>query len=123
MWNKIKNFFKIIMYETKRVSRNKVVIAMLLLFSIAIVVLCTSILRTQQNFPIAIFLESGDYVNNKVLEVINDNYDKDYIIYVNSDLEGFDLINDGKACVYLSIPEDTTIDDVTLYFDMRRVIN
>lgn len=122
MWDKIKNFFKIVLYEMKRVTRNKVVITMLLLFSIAIVVFCTSVLRTQQNFPIAIYLESGDYANNKVIDLINENYEKDYIIYVNSDVEGFDLVYEGKACVFLSIPEDTKNNEVTLYYDASNYI-
>ncbi len=122
MWSKIKNFFKIVGYEAKRITRNKVVITMLLLFSISIIVFVSSILKAQKNFPIAIYLESGDFSNNKVIELIHDNYEKDSITYVNSDLEGLDLMNKGKVCVFLSIPEDTEEDKVTLYYDSSNYV-
>ena len=122
MWNKIKNFFKIIGYETKRVSRNKIVISMLLLFSIAIVVFITSVIRAQKDFPIAVFLESGDYSNNKVVEILYDTYEEDDIIYVNSELEGLELIYEGNACIFLFIPINTDKDSVTLYYDSSNYI-
>ena len=69
----IKQFFKMIKYEFIRVSRNKVVFSMLLMFCTVLLLALAFVQFNTKSFPIAVYTDGINLEDAKVMEVVENN--------------------------------------------------
>jgi len=120
MYKKLKQFFNLVGYETKRVMHNKMVFTMLLIFSIALFLVLSFVQGNTASYPIAIFTNGENIEDVGVVQFIEDNLETSSIIYVDSKQEGIDMIKTNSVCffVYLvSGEEESDQTTAVFYYD------
>ena len=100
---KINSFFKLIKYELKRVARNKMVLSMLLGFSILLMLIVSFVDVGAKNLPVGIYTGGMEINQIGVLDVIDEEFDKDKLIKVKSEKEGIEKVNKGELCFFIKI--------------------
>lgn len=120
----MKTFFKMVKYELIRVSRNKVVLTMLLSFSIIMLLTLSFVQVDTKNYPIAIFTDGMDIQEVGVMDVIEDNIQLKRITLVDSKEEGLRLIKKGKVCFFIYLQAGENVDDTTaiFYYDQTSAV-
>jgi len=120
----IKQFFKMVKYELIRVSRNKVVFAMLLLFCSILLVALSLIQFNTKAFPIAIYTDDVVLEDANVFKVIDESLDTDRITFVDSKEEGLNLVKKNKASFFILIDKGEETDEITavFYYDQSNSI-
>ena len=120
----MKQFFKLVGYETKRVMRNKVVFTMLLVFSIALLLILSFIQVKTNSYPIAIFTDGVNMEETGVVQLIEENLATSKITYVDSKEEGLDMIKSNSACFFICLVAGEGKDETTavFYYDQSNTI-
>lgn len=120
----MKTFLKMLKYETIRVTRNKVVLTMLLSFSIILLLILSLVQVDTKNYPIAIFTDGVDIQEVGVMDVIEENIQLKRVAFVNSKDEGLNLIKKGKVCFFICLEAGENADDTTavFYYDQTSTI-
>jgi len=119
---KINSFFKLIKYELKRVARNKMVLSMLLGFSILLMLIVSFVDVGAKNLPVGIYTGGMEIEQIGVLDVIDEEFDKDKLIKVKSEKEGIEKVNKGELCFFIKINTDTSPITATLYYDGSSIV-
>lgn len=117
---KIKKFFRIMKYELIRVSRNKMILSMLLGFSILLLLILSMMNVGTNNLPIGIYTDGLKLDEITVLEVLTEEIDKDDLIVIDSIEKGLEKVNSNEICFFITIevPEQgTEKEKVTFYYD------
>lgn len=120
----MKTFFKMVKYEFIRVSRNKVVLTMLLSFAIILLLILSFVQVNTKNFPIAIFTDGMDIQEIGVMDVIEENIQLKRVTIVDSKEDGLELIEKGKVCFFICLKAGENVDDTTavFYYDQTSTI-
>lgn len=120
----MKTFFKMIKYELIRVSRNKVVMTMLLLFSIILLLTLSAVQVNTKNYPVAIFTDGINIEEAGVIDVIEENIQFKNVAYVDSPEEGLKFLKKGKVCFFICLKAGETLEDTTavFYYDQTSTI-
>lgn len=116
MWDKIKQFFKLVKYETIRVARNKVVFTMLLFFSVALLLVLSFVQVNTTSYPIAIFTDGVNINESGVMQLIDENLQSSDVIYVDSEQEGIALVQASEVCFFISLNAGQEGDETTATF-------
>ncbi len=125
MWKKSKQFFKLVGYETKRVARNKFVFAMLLIFSIVLLLILSFVQVNTRSYPIAVYTDGVNLEESGVVDLIEENLATSKITYVDSKQEGIDMIKTSSACFFICLVAGEDEDDQTtaiFYYDQSNSI-
>lgn len=96
----VKQFFKMVKYELIRISRNKVVFTMLLLFCTILLVALSFVQVNTKAFPIAIYTDGVVIEDAHVIELIEEKLDTSRIMYVDSKEEGLKLVKYNKVSFF-----------------------
>lgn len=123
MFRKTKQFFKLVKYETIRITRNKIVLAMLLLFSIALLLVLSFVQESTTKYPIAIFTDGLNLEQTAVAELIEDNLSLGNAIYVDSKEEGIKMVESSSACFFICFVAGEEKDEATVVFYYDQVSN
>lgn len=120
----MKTFFKMVKYELIRISRNKVVLTMLLSFSIILLLILSLVQVDTKNYPIAIFTDGVDIQEVGVMDVIENNIQLKRVTIVDNKEEGLNLIKRGKACFFICLQAGETADNTTavFYYDQTSIL-
>lgn len=120
----MKTFFKMVKYELIRVSRNKVVLTMLLSFSIILLLILSFVQVDTKNYPIAIFTDGVDIQEVGVMDVIEENIKLKRVTIVDSKEEGLKLIKKSKVCFFICLQAGENVDDTTavFYYDQTSTV-
>ncbi|MFQ6724399.1 MAG: ABC transporter permease [Clostridia bacterium] len=120
----MKTFFKMIKYEAMRVVRNKVVLTMLLSFSIILLLIISFVQVDTKNYPIAIFTDGVDINDVGVMDVIEENIQFNRVTFVDSKEEGLKLVKRGRVCFFICLDAGENLDDTTavFYYDQSSTI-
>ena len=124
MWKKTKQFLKLVGYESRRLVRNKVLFALLISFSIVLLLFLSFIQVNTSSYPLAIFTDGVDIESVGVIQLIDENLEASKITYVNSEEEGIDMIKTEKACFFIRIVAGEGTDQTTaiFYYDQANII-
>jgi len=124
MWKKSKQFFKLVKYETIRVSRNKVVFTMLFVFSVILLLALSFIQINTDSYPIAIFTDGVNIDKAGVVQLIEDNLKTSRITFVNSKEDGLDMIKKNSACFFICLDAGEEEDETTatFYYDQSNTV-
>ena len=120
--NRFKSFFQIVKYEFIRLARNKMVITMLLIFSLLSLCLLSFVKMDETSNKIAIYTDGLSMEQLLDQELISKNISDKQIIYVDSIDEGKDLVNSYKAVFFLAFNSDTKPVTAVLYYDSSSTI-
>jgi ABC-2 type transport system permease protein len=130
MWGKIKQFFSLVKYETIRIARNRVVMTMLLIFSIVLLLALSFIQEKTETYPIAMYTDGVNMEETQVVQLIEEGITFGKIIYVDSPEEGIDMIRSSSACFFICLDAGAETDETTavFYYDQsnntsRSVVN
>lgn len=106
-----------------RVTRNKVVFAMLIFFSIAFFLIATFIQSKMNKYPIAVFT-NGVSEQQDVMDLVKDNLKEGEFVYVNSVEEGKALVKKNKVCFFICLNAGEEKDKVTavFYYDQANMV-
>lgn len=120
----MKRFFKMVKYELLRVVRNKVVLAMLLLFCAALLIVLAFMNVDNKKFPIALYRDNLKLEDITVVNIIQETLEFENVKDVKTKSEGIDLIKRGEVCFFICInagdkPENTT---ASFYYDQTSVV-
>ena len=120
----MKTFLKMMKYELKRVCRNKIVLTMLLTFSIVLVLLLSFMQATPKNFSIALYTDGVNIEESSVLDIIGSEINLNKVTIVDSEEEGLNLIKKGKVCFFIrvksgEVPEEST---AIFYYDQTSIV-
>lgn len=124
MWKNLKQFFKLVGYETKRVMRNKLVFTMLLVFSIVLLLVLSFIQVNTSSYPIAIFTNGVNIQEAGVVQLIEENLATSKITFVNSKQEGLNMIKSNSACFFICLEAGNETDQTTaiFYYDQSNTV-
>lgn len=118
----IKNFFRLLKYELIRILRNKVVVFMLLFFSIGMLLLIKLLTGgVDVSYPIAIQTINTDYETLKQNSLISENFSLEKSIFVSSYEEGIDLVKTNKVCLFLVVDASEDPEKYSLYYDNSNI--
>lgn len=117
----MKNFYNMVKLETKRITRNKFILSMLLLFSIVLLIVVSFSQLDRTNYPIAIYTNGGDGEQIQLLNDIFSNFEDAKIVEVGSIQEGKKLMRQAKACLFISFDVTTTPVTADIYYDSSSV--
>ncbi len=120
----MKTFFKMVKYELIRISRNKVVLTMLLSFSIILLLILSFVQVDTKNYPIAIFTDGVNVEDSGVMDTIEENIKLKRITYVDSKEEGLKLIKKSKVCFFICLQAGETEEETTavFYYDQTSTV-
>lgn len=120
----IKQILKMIKYELIRVSRNKVVFAMLLTFCTALLLALAFVQFNTKSFPIAVYTDGINLKEANVMEVIEDNLDTSRITYVDSKEEGLKLVKKNRVSFFICLDKGEVKDEITatFYYDQSNSV-
>lgn len=117
------NFSKLVKYEIVKVYRNKIMIALLMLFSTLLLVLMSFSPRDNRDFKVDI----GIYTDNltlqdcKIVEIVEDNIGKqDWKQYVSIE-KGKERVNLGEIDIFIGVDNQSKPQKFTLYYDESNV--
>ena len=118
----IKNFFKLLKYELIRIVRNKVIVFMLLFFSIGLLLLIKMLTgNVDVSYPIAIQTINTDYESLKQNSLVSENFSLEKSIFVSSYEEGIDLVKTNKVCLFLVVDASEDPEKYSLYYDNSNI--
>lgn len=117
MKSKFKTFFKMIKYEFIRLFRNKLILYLLLGFSIVLLVLMATTSIGSKKCDVAIFLNGESIEELEIIDFVKGNLPFDKIIEVNSTEEGKNLVNESKADFFININNETSPVTAVIYYD------
>lgn len=120
----MKTFFKMVKYELIRVSRNKVVMTMLLLFSVILLLTLSFVQVNTKNYPIALFTDGVDIQEVGVMGVIEQNIQLKRVTIVDSKEDGLNMVKRGKVCFFVCLQAGESVDDTTavFYYDQTSTV-
>ena len=120
----MKTFFKMVKYELIRDCRNKVVLTMLLSFSIILLLILSFVQIDTKNYPIAIFTDGVDIQEVGVMDVIEQNVKLNRVNFVDSKEEGLKLIRKNKVCFFICLQAGETVEETTavFYYDQTSTV-
>ena len=114
----MKRFLKLMGYETKRIFRNKVILVMLLAFSILIILLLFFVQSGKTNYKMAIYTDEIDDVSEKSAMIFMEKQVDAEIVRVDSVEEGIEKIKQHKATFFIRFQqEEDGFITATLYYD------
>ena len=118
----IKNFLKLLKYEFIRITRNKVIIFLLLFFSIGLLLLL-KLLTSSVNvsYPIAIQTINTSVDSLEENSFIGNNFSMEDAIVVSSHEEGINLVKNNKVCVFLVVDASSEPQKYSLYYDNSNI--
>ena len=112
----MKQFLQMVKYELIRISRNKVVFTMLLLFCTILLLALSFVQINTKSFPIAIYTDGVVLEDANVIEVIEENLDTSRITYVDSKEEGLKLVKYNKVSFFICLDKGEANDEITAVF-------
>lgn len=114
---RIKSFFQLVKYEFKRVCRNKIVLFMLIFFSIIILLLMSFVSFDTKNYNYAIFTDGMSVKELADTDIVLDEVLGDKAIYVDTIEEGKELVNLSKVPCFIAIDNSGEPVQLTIYYD------
>lgn len=120
----MKQFLQMVKYELIRISRNKVVFSMLLLFCTILLLILSFVQINTKSFPIAIYTDGVAIDDTTVIEVIEEKLDTSRITYVDSKEEGLKLVKYSKVSFFICLDKGEEKDEITavFYYDQSNVV-
>jgi len=118
--NKIKNFFRLVGLEFVRLFRNKAVITLLLVFACVITIFVSFSIRLGdmcKSFDISIYTNGKELSEISAMEIIDERFDREKFIFVDSIEEGVDLLKENKVVFFLEIDTKTSPETIVLHYD------
>lgn len=118
--NKLKNFGRLIKYEFIRLFRNKVVVTLLLLFAIFLLLVLsttTSIGSSMDKLKISIYTSGSEISEISAMSIIEEKFDEDNFIFVNSIDEGIETIKYNKAIFFIEVNNETEPETLIVHYD------
>lgn len=115
--SRIKGFFKLLKYEFLRLFRNKVVVSIFLLFSIAILVVLCFFTKYPQQVKVAVY---GQNIN---MEKFNEDFSfstgagSSSFIEVDSFEQGKNMLKTNKVSLFIVLDSSTEIQKLKIYYD------
>ena len=124
MWNKTKQFFNLVKYETKRLVRNKVLFGLLLSFSIVLLLVLSFIQGNNSSYSIAVFTDGLDIHEVGAFQLIDEHLESSEIIYVNSKEEGINKVKTNSVCFFICLEAGEGTDQTTaiFYYDQSNFV-
>ena len=116
------SFCKTTKYEFVRLFRNKFLLSLLVIFSVILVVLISRV-GTPSGFTIAFFANGQDMDESRVVSIIEEYFDNNNTIIVNSIDEGKQLVARSEARLFISINVDTSSETAVVYYDSANPIS
>lgn len=113
----MKRFLKLIKYEFKRITRNKLVMSMLLGFSIVVLMVLSLVNVDKKSVPVAVYLDGESIENIEIFDIVEEEINIEKIVYVSSKDEGLSKLRKNDVCLYIEIDSDTTPVSATFYYD------
>lgn len=101
----MKNFLQMIKFEIIRITRNKMILVMLLLFSIAILVAVASANNGRSNFKIAVFNMPNNVNEIEILEKTFKDTDDSKLVEVSSIEEGKNLVKRMRVGAFIAFEQ------------------
>lgn len=120
----MRKFFKMVKYELVRVARNKIIMAMLLLFCVGFLLILSFMNVEGTSFPMALYTGGMNIEDVAVIDVIEAGLGFDNVRIVESKEEGLNLIKRGDVCffIYLEEGEDSENVNAAFYYDQTSVV-
>jgi len=115
MKSSIKTFLTMVKYEFVRITRNKIILFLLIFFPVAMILILSSVSHTG-GYSAAIFKDGLDTEVIEVLDVISGHISND-LIEVNTQEEGIDLLKNGKVFFLISFDSESDPISAKFYFD------
>lgn len=118
--SKIKNFFRLVGLEFVRLFRNKAVITLLLIFA-SVVSIFTSfsinVHDVRKSFDISIYTGGKALSEISAMEIIDENFDRENLVFVDNIDEGIDLLKANKVVFFLEVDTSTSPETIILHYD------
>ena len=120
----MKTFFRMVKFELIRVSRNKIILTLLLTFSILLLFALSFIQSDAKSCTIAIYTDGLDIEQCQVLEVIEKNIQVKNSVIVDTNEDGVALLKRGEVCFFISLTAGETNEDTTavFYYDQTNTV-
>ncbi len=102
-----------------RVTRNKVVFTMLLVFCVALMLLLSYVQINTSRYPIAIFTDGVNMEETPVVQLVDESLSFGKISYVTSEEEGIKLLKSNQVCFFIRLVKGEDADSTTavIYYD------
>ena len=120
--NKIKSFFKIVKYEFVRLYRNKVVMLLLLLFSLLALCLLSFVKQGDGGKKVAVFTDGLSQEQLAEQQVIFEQVNGKDFVYVDTIESGKDLVNNYTVSFFLCFDSSTNPVTATIYYDSSNLV-
>ena len=121
----MKAFLKMIKYEIIRITRNKVVLSMLLIFSILMIVMVSFMQGAETSFPIAMYTDGIEISESSVVSFITENVGVSDIYIVKSEQDGINLVKSNDVCFFICLDAGENKEETTavFYYDQTNVVS
>ena len=117
---KLKNFFRLVGLEFVRLFRNKAVITLLLLFASIVTIFLSFSIRVDnvtKLIDIAIFTDGKDISEISAMEIIEDTFNADNFIFVDSIEDGVNAVKSSKVIFFLEVNSKTNPETIVFHYD------
>ena len=114
--NGLKSYIDTTKYEFVRVSRNKILLGLLVVFSIVIVMLMSNVSNTI-GLTVAIYPGGSDINESNVIDIMDEFFDNSNNIIVNSVEDGKDMLKRSEARVFIEINTETNPNTIIVHYD------
>lgn len=117
-----KSFLSATKYEFIRISRNKILLALLVVLSIVMMLLISKS-DLGSNISIAFYANGSDLNDIKIVEIIDEYFEDSNNIIVSSEEEGIELVQKSKARLFISINTTQETESATIYYDSANSVS